>query len=84
MLPFDQAIHLRVVAKMPLWVRFLISVAGGALTVVSFIALAELQTLTVGDNLRAFFGLWFGPVSIFGSIVGCIHSSLIPATRATR
>ena len=70
MLPFDDLIQLRVAAKKPLWVRFLIGVAGGALTVVSLIAVAELQALTVGDNLRAFFGLWLGPVSIFGAIVG--------------
>ena len=66
---FDWFIHLRVEAKMPLWARFLISVGGGALTVVS-LTLANLETVTVVDNLRAFFGLWLGPVSIFSAIVG--------------
>src|SRR5438046_115915 len=83
---FDQFIHRRVVGKMPLLVRFLISVAGGAVTVVSLIDLALLEPATVGDNLRAFFGLWLGPVTIFGAIVGLwLHSlNLAPSDQQTK
>lgn len=65
-------------AKMPIWARFSIFSAGAFATTVAVISELALESMGLGDHLRAFFGMWFGPLSIVGSIVGpWVRSSLM-------
>jgi hypothetical protein len=55
---------------MPIWARFAIFTAGTAVIIVSVMTEVTLESVEAADHVRAFLGLWLGPVSVFGAVAG--------------
>ena len=56
--------------SMPLWARAVIFLAGAALAAVSVTAELTLESFVGADHVRAFFGIWFGVLSIVAAVIG--------------